>query len=163
MTFPITTAQQLADLRAGLYYANIHSATNGTGEIRGQLVPATVFRSGTLSSAQEVPSNASTGTGRAIAVAFPGNTHAAVSANWSGMSSSVSAGHVHGPAPAGMNANPPIFDLMPPNGVAGSVVHRIWEMGANATGFANNLMYVNIHTATNPGGEIRAQLLPPCP
>ncbi len=161
-TFAINTAQ-LGYLRGGELYANIHSVNNAGGEIRAQLVPATLVRSGTLSASQEVPPTTSNGTGRAIAVALPDNTHAIVSVNWSGMSSSVNAGHVHGPAPAGMNANPPIFDLMPPAGVAGSVVHRLWDMGANAAHLPNNLLYVNIHTATNPGGEIRAQLLPRCP
>jgi len=38
VTFPITPAQ-LADLRAGNMYFNIHTTTFGGGEIRGQLVP----------------------------------------------------------------------------------------------------------------------------
>ncbi len=34
------TAAQMADLEAGLYYVNIHTAANKGGEIRGQLQPA---------------------------------------------------------------------------------------------------------------------------
>lgn len=34
------TDAQIADLRAGKYYANVHTAANGGGEIRGQLTPA---------------------------------------------------------------------------------------------------------------------------
>ncbi|MGI4955026.1 MAG: CHRD domain-containing protein, partial [Janthinobacterium lividum] len=34
------TPAQLADLQAGKYYYNIHTATNPGGEIRGQLVRA---------------------------------------------------------------------------------------------------------------------------
>jgi hypothetical protein len=161
-TFAINAAQ-LVQLRANELYANIHSVNNMGGELRAQLVPATLVRSGPLQASQEVPPTGSNGTGRAIAVAFQDNLHAAVSASWSGMSSSVNAGHVHGPAAPGANANPPIFDLMPPAGVAGSVVHRLWDMGANAAHLGNNLLYVNIHTATNPSGEIRAQLVPACP
>ena len=33
------TEQNLADLRAGNYYVNVHSSRNPGGEIRGQLVP----------------------------------------------------------------------------------------------------------------------------
>ncbi|MDX2005497.1 MAG: CHRD domain-containing protein [Meiothermus sp.] len=35
-TFTVTD-QQIADLRAGLWYVNLHSSTNRGGEIRGQL------------------------------------------------------------------------------------------------------------------------------
>jgi hypothetical protein len=34
------TAAQMADLEAGKYYVNIHTAANKSGEIRGQLQPA---------------------------------------------------------------------------------------------------------------------------
>ncbi len=37
-TSPALTAQQEADLRANLYYVNIHTATYTGGEIRGQLI-----------------------------------------------------------------------------------------------------------------------------
>jgi hypothetical protein len=33
------TDQQAADLMAGKWYANVHTANNPTGEIRGQLLP----------------------------------------------------------------------------------------------------------------------------
>ena len=36
----ILTAAQVADLEAGKYYVNIHTAANKGGEIRGQLKPA---------------------------------------------------------------------------------------------------------------------------
>jgi CHRD domain len=36
----VLTAAQMADLEAGKYYVNIHTAANKGGEIRGQLQPA---------------------------------------------------------------------------------------------------------------------------
>ena len=36
----VLTAAQMADLEAGKYYLNIHTAANKGGEIRGQLQPA---------------------------------------------------------------------------------------------------------------------------
>jgi CHRD domain len=35
----VLTAAQEADLEAGKYYVNIHTAANKGGEIRGQLMP----------------------------------------------------------------------------------------------------------------------------
>lgn len=51
-TFTPSTAQ-LADLRAGLWYVNVHTPAFGGGEIRGQLLPATLpttFGQGCLAS-----------------------------------------------------------------------------------------------------------------
>ena len=39
----VLTTNENADLLAGLYYINIHSATNPDGEIRGQLIPTDVL------------------------------------------------------------------------------------------------------------------------
>ena len=36
----VLTDPQIADFNDGLYYLNVHSAANGSGEIRGQIVPA---------------------------------------------------------------------------------------------------------------------------
>lgn len=36
----VLTSAQVADLEAGKYYVNIHTAVNKGGEIRGQLMPA---------------------------------------------------------------------------------------------------------------------------
>ncbi len=38
LTTTALTAEQEADLKANLYYINLHSATYATGEIRGQLI-----------------------------------------------------------------------------------------------------------------------------
>jgi hypothetical protein len=36
----VLTSAEVADLEAGKYYVNIHTAANKGGEIRGQLMPA---------------------------------------------------------------------------------------------------------------------------
>ncbi len=161
-TFAITPAQ-VAQLKGGLYYVNIHSMNFMAGEIRAQLLPATVLRSGTLSGDQEVPANTSPGTGRAFVAVLPSGTQAMVSVSYSGLTGPASAGHVHGPAPAGMNAGI-LIDLMPPAAASGSVVHALWPISAtNQADLLNGLTYANVHTAMYTGGEIRAQLLPQCP
>ena len=73
--------------------------------------------------------------------------------------------HIHGPAGAGTNAAV-LFDLAsfhfvatnPAQGgvIIGSVVYPNDQIANLLAG----LNYVNIHTATNPGGEIRGQLIP---
>ncbi|SEG43554.1 CHRD domain-containing protein [Flavobacterium urumqiense] len=45
-TSPALTAAQEADLKANLYYVNIHTAAFQTGEIRGQLIKGTTSGSG---------------------------------------------------------------------------------------------------------------------
>ena len=83
-TFPITPTQ-VAQLKGGQLYTNIHSMNFPNGEIRAQLLPAAMIRSGTLSGDEEVPANSSPGTGRAMAVLFPSATRAVVSVTYSGL------------------------------------------------------------------------------
>jgi hypothetical protein len=73
--------------------------------------------------------------------------------------------HIHGPAGAGTNASVLIdlapFHFVPANPaqggvIIGSVVYPIDQI----TNLLAGLNYVNVHTATNLGGEIRGQLIP---
>lgn len=163
MTFPID-ATQLGYLRTGQLYANLHSANNGAGEIRAQLVPATVFRSGAMSGAQEVPAVSSPATGRGVVAVFPDGIHASVSFSWSGLTSVKTNGHVHGPAAIGVGPAGAIFPLLPTAGaISGSLPHQIWTFaGSDSANLLGNLTYANVHSMNFGSGEIRGQLLPPC-
>lgn len=80
------------------------------------------------------------------------------------LTGAVSGLHIHGPAVTSANA-PVIFDLSsahfaaadPAKGglIYGSVVYSAQQ----ATDLLAGLNYVNLHTATNPGGELRGQLI----
>jgi hypothetical protein len=163
------TAPQLADLRNGLMYANIHSNDYMAGEIRAQLVRATVVRSGTMTAAQETTAVTSGATGRSFVAMFPGNTQAVVSVTWSGLAINTWLGHIHGPAAPGATASP-ILDFFdgatPPVSAmtSGTIVHKIWTglTAPQLTAVTNSLTYANMHSDTYRSGEIRAQLLPPC-
>jgi hypothetical protein len=157
------TPTQVGYLKTGQLYANIHSMNFMAGEIRAQLMPATVLRTGTLSGDEEVPPNDSGGTGRAQVVIMPNMTQAFVSVNWTGLTGPATIGHIHGPAPKGMNASV-MLDLMPATTASGSVVHKLWQMTAEqSAALLGNMTYANIHSGMYMAGEIRAQLLPPCP
>jgi hypothetical protein len=166
-TFAITSGQ-VAQLRQSLYYVNIHSGDHPTGELRAQLVPAALSRSGPMSAAQEPGVVTSNATGRSVVAVLPGNTTAAVLAIWSGLTSNTSNGHVHGPAVPGMSASPvfPFFATVPPPGAttSGSLV-MLWTpvTTAHFDALEDSLAYTNIHSTMYTGGEIRGQLLPPCP
>ena len=97
------TAAQVADLKGGLYYVNIHNATFPGGEIRAQLTPTKLYTV-TLSGAQEVPPNGSPATGTASVELNGAETLIAARLSWSGLTSNASAAHIHGPAGQGVNA-----------------------------------------------------------
>jgi hypothetical protein len=155
-TFAVTP-QQVADLKAGLWYFNIHTSTFPGGEIRGQIAPAQSFTA-TLSGTQEVPPNASTATGYGIAVLDNAETTIAVALGFSGLTTNAIAGHIHGPAPAGTNA-PVLFNLSPPATMTGSVTPALFAITpTQIADLKNGLYYFNVHSGTFPGGEIRGQM-----
>jgi hypothetical protein len=148
---------QVTQLKAAQWYFNVHSTAQPGGEIRGQILADTPWTA-TLDGGQEVPPNASTGSGTGVVSISPDETRILVSANWTGLSGNASMGHIH-QAPAGTNGAV-IFNLMPPATAAGAVVDLMFMPTAPqlAAGKANG-WYFNIHTANNPGGEIRGQII----
>lgn len=154
------TALQEADLLAGNYYVNTHTSTYPGGEIRAQLTTTTsgqtYYFTGNLQGTQSVPTNASTGTGSATALLDRGALTVYLTANFSGLATNASAAHIHRGA-AGVNG-PVIVPLSATAATSGTVTGSL----AVSTTFADSMVlgntYLNIHDATFPGGEIRAQL-----
>jgi hypothetical protein len=76
---------------------------------------------------------------------------------YSGLTGPATAAHFHGPAPAGVNAGValPVTigtpNLMTMQGEAVLTQQQAADLAAG-------LWYFNIHTAANPGGEIRGQM-----
>ena len=132
------------------------------------LAPAAIiplnFAGGGMSGANEVPANASTGTGGEIGagITFDDVTKMlTVNVGWGAangftdLSASVTAAHIHLAAP-GVNGG-----VVIPLTVVGSTIN-VTTAPLNATNEAALLagnLYVNVHTLTYPGGEIRGQLV----
>jgi CHRD domain/FG-GAP-like repeat len=151
------TAGQVADLKAGLFYFNIHTTTNAGGEIRGQIMldsPYLAF----MSRNQENPATtAPTAAGNgAVSINAAGN-QALVTMNWSGLTGNATVGHIHS-GRSGVNG-PVVCNLSPATVTAGSVVDFLCTFSpAQITSLRQGQFYFNLHTSANPGGEIRGQI-----
>lgn len=151
----VLPAAQAAALAANGTYLNVHTAAFPGGEIRGQVVPPISTRfTGVLSGAQEVPANASVGTGSAIAFLHEPDDRVVYVVNTSGLAN-VTAAHFH---QAATGVNGPV--MVPLNGGNGSYCGVSGRLtAAQVAAWKANGVYVNVHTAAFPGGEIRAQMI----
>lgn len=148
----------LAALQTGGAYVNVHTPTNGPGEIRGQIgVRAAVAT--TLNSRQEVPKpkgnvRRAQGTFTA-AVTTTGTTGRIVwRLSFSRLTGRAMAAHIHTGGRG--KAGPVVVALCGPcrSGVRRNVELTASVLSALEAGRA----YVNVHTARNPAGEIRGQI-----
>ena len=115
-----------------------------------------------LTSGQEPPPN--TNESRAFGVAFvtfntdTGELCFSISYDESNLTSDETNAHFHAPAPPGVNA--PVLVQLPTPGSPknGCVTPPLTE--EQRRDLFRGLWYINVHTANNPGGEIRGQVLP---
>jgi hypothetical protein len=132
---------------------------------------ATVFAVGCLSAASaatlnfhatmdgksEVPPNASTGSGDALATLDTSSKQLSYTITFMGLSGPATAAHFHGPAAPGANAGVAVpIGTNPTSPVTGSVTLTDAQMADLQAG----KWYANVHTAENKGGEIRGQMMP---
>jgi len=109
----------------------------------------------TLDSKSEVPANASAGKGTADLDYDPATKKLSWKLNYSGLSGPATAAHFHGPAEAGKNAG---VAVAIPNATTSPVEGSATLTDAQAADLVAGKYYINIHTAANPGGEIRGQV-----
>lgn len=130
----------------------------------------------TLSGASEVPAVTTTATGVVSASLHPTNGTLSYSVTWTGLSGTVTGAHIHGPAAAGVNANVIIDFAAPPTGTTNNTMTTTAAGAAAGNLNLNTLvagtidgaqlrtmldageLYVNVHTAANPNGQIRGQI-----
>ena len=109
----------------------------------------------TLSAAAEVPANASTATGTMEASFDKASSVLKWRVSYSGLTGPATAGHIHGPALPGANAGV----VVPFPSIASPAVGAATLTPAQVADLMAGKWYVNIHSAQNPGGEIRGQVM----
>ncbi len=166
---PVFDAASL--FQKGEVYLNVHSDANPSGEIRGNIIPSSslftdipfdpefgddLILSAVLTGDNEVPAV----TTDALALAtlyFDGDrTQAKINITATGLSGPITGVHIHEGDP-GSNGTV----LFPLSNEGNRVQSEITGInGLDLISLLNGATYVNIHTAANPDGEIRGQLLP---
>ena len=115
-----------------------------------------------LSTAQEVPAPTlgdATPSGWATVNANNDTREVTIRGTYRGMTSAVSAAHLHGLADPGATAGP-LFALTASGGTEGTIEGSGILSEADFAGFLAGRTYINIHTANNGPGEIRGQVDP---
>lgn len=108
-----------------------------------------------LRGSNEVPPNASLASGSVDAVLNTSTNLLRWRASYSGLSGPATAAHFHGPAPIGANAG---VALPWPSPVTSPMEGRAILTPAQVADLMAGRWYANIHTAANPGGELRGQM-----
>lgn len=149
------TADEMKKFLTGAYYLNVHTSANPGGEIRGQLLLETdpTYRAN-LSGGQEVPAV----TTDALGVGTFNYTNVInqleINVMLTGLSGPITGVHLH-EAAAGTNGGV-VEDLM--SFVRGNRIQGVVVPGDYLAALKAGNIYINVHTAANPGGEIRGQL-----
>ena len=109
----------------------------------------------TLDGKSEVPPNASAGTGTADVDYDAATKKLTWKLTYSGLSGPATAAHFHGPAEAGKNAG---VAVAIPNAGTSPAEGSATLTDAQAADLTAGKYYINVHTAANPGGEIRGMV-----
>ncbi|SIT39623.1 conserved exported hypothetical protein [Paraburkholderia piptadeniae] len=111
-----------------------------------------------LEPSSEVPPRVSHGHG-ALDATFDTSTKTLKwMATYEGLSGPVTMAHFHGPAPVGQNAKVQV--PIDKNALASPIKGSATLTEQQVTDLMAGQWYFNVHTALNPSGEIRGQLLP---
>ena len=110
----------------------------------------------TLDGKSENPPNTSAATGTADIDYDAATKKLTWKLTYSGLSGPATAGHFHGPAEPGKNAG---VAVAIPNATTSPAEGSATLTDAQAADLLAGKYYVNVHTAANPGGEIRGQVM----
>jgi hypothetical protein len=153
----VLTDAQIARLNAGAYYLDVHSTLFPDGELRGQLNQQVRFVS--LKGSNETPAVSTSATGIGYLAFNPTAKQLSGFVKVKGLSSTATSAVIRFGA-AGTNG-PGIVDLVDSGNGLWSipVISNPVLSSAVIAAFNNDTLYVNVHTQTNTGGEIRGQIV----
>ena len=114
-----------------------------------------------LTGAQQVPAVPTAGTGTADLTYDPTTRVLNWAITCSGLSGSVTMAHFHGPAAEGKNGPAQIWLTKKDSPVENPIKGNATLTPEQAKQFEAGEWYINVHTETHPGGEIRGQVMPP--
>jgi hypothetical protein len=118
---------------------------------------ATVTLKADLKASTEVPANDSAGTGTLTATLNTETNEFKYHIEFSGLSGPVVAAHFHGPAAEGTNAKPQLPIKTSP--IASPIDGSATLTPEQAKDLTDGKWYFNLHTAANPRGEVRGQIV----
>jgi hypothetical protein len=107
----------------------------------------------------EVPPNQTAGTGTVTATFDPATKELTWSGSFSGLTGPAVAAHFHGPGEVGKNAGVQVWISEKGKPLESPFKGSATLTDAQASDLQAGLLYANIHTAANPGGELRGQLV----
>lgn len=121
-----------------------------------QAFAATVALKADLKGASEVPAKEGAGTGTLTATLDTDTHQLKYHVAYRGLTGAVSAAHFHGPAAEGVNAKPQVPVKAPFDSPIDETATVTPEQEKD---LLDGKWYFNLHTAANPGGEIRGQVV----
>lgn len=143
-------------LRGG-YYLNVHTAANPTGEIRGQIeLEKDEHYIAVLGGANEVPPVATTAVGVGTFNLAQAQDKMKFRVVVNGLSGAITDAHFHQGLPG---ANGGVIQSLLTYVSGNTLEGELTPNAAVLAALASGQVYINIHTAANPGGEIRGQLV----
>jgi len=128
-----------------------------TGAVHAQTVSFKV----PLTGEESVPPVETSGSGTADLTWDPATRRVTWRITCSGLSSSVTMAHFHGPAKPGHNAPVVIWLTTRGSPATNPITGSATLTPDQAQQFAAGDWYINVHTQSNPAGEIRGQVVPP--
>ena len=153
-TFAIDATERLAYMN-GERYINVHTETNPSGEIRGNLsIEAPASFAAVLDGSNEVPAVVTDARG-IISMNYTSNTNELeINFMATGLSGPITGIHLHNGI---LGENGPVVENLTSMLVGNSIKVKI-QAGDYIDALRSGSIYLNVHTETNPGGEIRANL-----
>ena len=131
-------------------------ACTSNSQMATATMPTTKMLSAQLSAASEVPPATSNGTGMLEASVNTQTMVMSYTVTYSGLTGAATTGHFHGPAAVGANAG---VALPLAGNVASPIKGEATLTAAQMAQVMAGSWYVNLHTAANPNGEIRGQVM----